>query len=636
MCQVDTCREQRSEANGLTRLLTDQQGVALFITLVLLVALVAISASAVIMNGTERQLRVYSKAQIDLRYLAGMAAEMGLSRLNRDEQALPDTGYNMLEHNLTPADALGEPIGDFELNIYASRSGSATGRTGNFASVVGQAIGRGATAIVRLEVTEESFAKFAYFTDNEGGNIWFGGGDQLLGPVHSNDQIKIHSTGATFHSEVTTGRDVLYPDNGTFVKGYEEYVDTIPMPDNTDLARLQALALDGSTFFTTPSVGGPGDVEMRIEFVAIDVNGDGDDVDPDEGFFKIYRSPYPYWISAQGTSSWTRNCGDVHTHPLTGEPVFVSAHNHRLLYEGADYNGPYGSEVAAWRDHPELRHGVGGTGDWGTVYLRAVTHPTSRCYLGGDPRLELDGRSPDLWNGLDDDSGWLRRADFAPSTSIPSALQGRDDADYLFPLSLEHNALFRGVLFFEGLIGVSGVLNGRVTVVSNDNIVLLDDFTYSVPANAEKCNDIAGFLSAHNFYVSDNNLNTPQHFPGASGDRRTYDDTGSEFIDAVILTLDRSFTVEHYWDGPRSSEMCEGQPNGRGCLYLTGGLIQQTRGAVGLTSGEGYIKRYAYDANARFCPPPHYPTTGRYVKNRYYEVNPRAFQDVGSFFAELR
>jgi hypothetical protein len=103
----------------------------------------------------------------------------------------------------------------------------------------------------------------------------------------------------------------------------------------------------------------------------------------------------------------------------------------------------------------------------------------------------------------------------------------------------------------------------------------------------------------------------------------------------VILTLDRSFTVQNYRNGPRNAESCEGNPNGRGCIYLTGGLIQDTRGAVGLTSGEGYTKRYAYDSNARFCPPPHYPTTGRYAKNRYYEVNPRAFEDVGAFFSEL-
>ncbi len=613
----------------------DERGAALFVTLVLLIALVAIGAGAVVMSGTEWKLRTYSKAQVDLRYLATAAAEMGVSRMNRDETALPDTGYNVLENALPIDDALGQPIPGYTISIYTGRSGSATGTSGNYASSVGLAEGRGATAIVRLEVTEESFAKFAYFTNNEGGNIWFGGGDQLFGPVHSNDQIKIHSTGATFHAEVTTGLTVLYPDNGTFNKGYEENADPIAMPDASDLARLQALAQAGASFFITPSSGGPGNVQMRVEFISLDVNGDGDNIDADEGFFRIYRTPQPAWLAAQGTGTWTQNCGDVHNHPDTGEPWFISAANHRALYQGDPYSGPYGSEVVDWINYGPLRHGVGGSG-WTDVYERTVTQPSSRCYLGGDARLSMDSRSFDTWDGAGTDSGWLRREDFAPSTTLPASLAGRDDADFLIPLDRDNNPDFRGVLFFDGLIGVSGVLNGRVTLASDDNIVLLDDFTYSVPANAARCNDIAGFLTALNFYVADNNLNTPQKFPGVWGARRTYDETASEFIDGVILTLNTSFTVQNYASGPNSSESCEGSANGRGCLYLTGGLIQETRGAVGLSSGEGYIKRYAYDSNARFCPPPHYPTTGRYVKNRYYEVNPQVFTDIGEFFAELR
>jgi hypothetical protein len=613
--------------------LREERGAALFFTLVLLVALVAVSAGAVIVSGTELRLRIYSKAQVDLKYMAGMAAEMGLSRLNRDETALPDTGYKALEQSLIPADASGQPIDGFTLDIYTGRSGSATGRTGNFASVVGVAKGRGAMAIVRLEVTEESFAKFAYFTDNEGGNIWFAGGDQLFGPVHSNDQIKIHSSGATFHADVTTGRDILYPDHGEFREGYQEFVDTIPMPDNTDMARIEALATAGSTYFLTPSTGGPDAVEMRVEFVAIDVNGDGDEIDEDEGFFRVFRSPTPAWLAAKGTDTWIQNCGDVHNHPTTGEPTFISAWNHRQLYLNEGYVGAYGGDVDNWKNWAPLRHGQGT--NWSEVYERAAAQPTSRCYLGGDPRLGMDGRTLDPWNGANSDSGWLRREDYAPAMTLPAALAARDDADYLFVLSRDYNPEFRGVLFFDGLIGVSGVLNGRVTVASNNNIVLLDDFRYSVPANSDKCNDIAGFLTANNFYVSDNNLNTPQRFPGLAS-RRTYDETASEFIDGIILALNTSFTVENYWSGPRASELCEGTASGRGCLYLTGGLIQDVRGAVGLTSGEGYIKRYAYDSNARFCPPPHYPTTGRYSKNRYYEVNPQVFGDVGAFFAGLR
>ncbi|MGD2151632.1 MAG: hypothetical protein PVG79_00100 [Gemmatimonadales bacterium] len=626
-------RVHRVESGSLCR--DGERGAALILTLVMLVVLAAVSAGAVLRSGSERQLRIYSQTQVDLRYLAAMAAEMGHSRINRDEQALPDVGHNVLESGLTPVDAEGNPLADYELSIYAGRSGSATGRTGNFASVVGVARGRGSEVIVRLELTEESFARFAYFTDSEGGNIWFGAGDRLLGPVHSNDQIKVHSTGATFHAEVTTARDVLYPGNGRFEKGYEEYVDTIPMPDSGDLSRLRALAASGRSLFATPSTGGPTDVRMRVEFVVIDLNGDGDVIDEGEGFYRIYRSPSTAWLAARGTDTWTENCGDTHNHPVTGEATFISASNHRRLYLGEGYDGPYSGDIAVWQNHSALLHGEDAS-DWTRVYREVARSPTSRCYLGGDPRLRMDGRSFDEWDGSDDDSGWLRREDHAPGMTIPEALAGRDDAPFLFPLSREHNGEFRGVLFFDGLIGVSGELNGRVTIVSSDNIVLLDDFNYSVPANAAQCNDIAGFLAARNFYVADNNLNAPQRFPNVPGGRRTYDDTPSEFIDGVVLTLDQSFTVENFHSGPRDAEACEDRPNGRGCLYLTGGLIQKTRGAVGLTSGEGYMKRYAYDSNARFCPPPHYPTTGAYGKNRYYEVNPSAFADVAAFFAGLR
>ncbi len=59
-----------------------------------------------------------------------------------------------------------------------------------------------------------------------------------------------------------------------------------------------------------------------------------------------------------------------------------------------------------------------------------------------------------------------------------------------------------------------------------------------------------------------------------------------------------------------------------------------TRGAVGTTSGSGYIKRYSYDACAFQTPPPYFPTTGRFFRNRYYEIDPVGF-DVTTFFRSL-
>ena len=96
-------------------------------------------------------------------------------------------------------------------------------------------------------------------------------------------------------------------------------------------------------------------------------------------------------------------------------------------------------------------------------------------------------------------------------------------------------------------------------------------------------------------------------------------------IHAVGLALD-IFGAEHYDHGPSDAEDCNGTNNGRGCLNLTGGIIQKTRGAVGLTDGHGYTKRYAYNACAASDPPPYFPTTGRFARNRVYELDPRNFQ----------
>ena len=624
------------------RAASDRRGAALVLTLILLIALFAISAGALLMTGTEIQLRKYTQWQVKLEQLAELAGEMGLSRLNRDEDALPDTGYAVLESDYPVSDAMDEPIPGVALSVYAARTGSATGRTGSFASVVGQATGGGGTAIVRVELAQESFAKYAYFTNSEGGNIWFAAGDEMFGPVHSNDQVKIWSAFATFHSELTTASTVLYPDRGVFMEGYTENVPRIEMPAVEDFDRMQALADAGGTYFETPSTGDAKDAEMRIEFLAIDVNGDGDDTDPNEGFFRIYRSKFSEWVGAYDDNDfWIDNCGDVHAHPTTGEPWFVSARNHEGLFnvqvydlvedEFVNYVGPYQAEVEAWQS--QLKHGQG---DWEDTHREAVKSASARCLLGGDPRLTLDNRTFDPWNGTDDDLGWLRREEFAAAAVIPDELAARDDAEFLFPLDREYNPEFRGVIFFDGLVGVSGILNGRVTIVTSDNMALLDDFIYSVPANAELCNDIAGLLSKKNVYVANNSLNAPQKFEDVGGGYRTYDETTAESFDAIILTLDESFTVEKYDDGSKDAEPCEGLDKGRGCLYLTGGLIQETRGAVGLTTGQGYKKRYTYDSNARFCPPPHFPTTGAYRKNRYYSVNPGGFQDIGEFFAELR
>ena len=70
-------------------------------------------------------------------------------------------------------------------------------------------------------------------------------------------------------------------------------------------------------------------------------------------------------------------------------------------------------------------------------------------------------------------------------------------------------------------------------------------------------------------------------------------------IDAAILSLTHSFTVDNYACGDR-----------KGDLIVTGAIAQQFRGPVGTTGGPdgdtGYLKVYEYDDRLRYRSPPHF------------------------------
>jgi hypothetical protein len=51
-------------------------------------------------------------------------------------------------------------------------------------------------------------------------------------------------------------------------------------------------------------------------------------------------------------------------------------------------------------------------------------------------------------------------------------------------------------------------------------------------------------------------------------------------------------------------------------------------------NGHGFIKRYSYDRCGVVNPPPYFPTTGRFLDNRYYEIDPVKF-NVNQLFLTL-
>ena len=558
------------------------------ITVMLVVTIVALLATSAAVIGSTNTIsnRHYDRqSQLDAVALEGL--ELARARLNGDSDLYPDSGRVTLEDGAPVLDSEGAAIPGVRRWTWAGPSGSTSGQYGVFGSIVTRVEDEGGGAAVRRsQVFQESFAKFAYFTDVEPSNISFGGGDQIFGPVHTNDRLKIYSSGATFHDETRTASTVSGASYGTFKKGYEENVARIEMPETAELTKLYAQASAGGTAFTTTSPSGSGEAYMRIEFVAIDLNLDGSVTGEDEGFFKVYRSTDRLWLSGDVPSAgirWSRNCGHYHG------GTFVAAADHPT-------NGP-------------------------DSYTASLSNSSKQCFLGG---------ADEISNGFvanDGAGAWE-----AWGGTVPAALVGRPDAQYLFPLSRSMNPDFKGVIYVDGKVVISGVLRGRVTLAATNEIIIGDDITYASDPGLGTCADILGLFGADDVVVADNTLNSPQ-IPGNGNNHFTYDDTKDEFIHAIVLALNQ-FTVENYSSGDDKAEKCEGDLWGRGCLYLTGGIIQNTRGAVGTINhpgGTGYVKRYSYDRCGATAPPPYFPTTGHFSRSQLYWVDPTGFS-IGSYF----
>ena len=571
--------------------LRDERGFALVaVMLVVLVVAVLVTGAAIVGSTHTISNRYYDRQdQLDVVALAGL--ELARAAANGDSALYPDSGYVTLENGVGVLGADGNPIPGVQRWLYLGPTGSISGQYGVFGSIV--AVARdagGGVAIRRAQVFQESFAKYAYFTDIEPSSISFGGGDQLWGPVHTNDDLKIYSSGATFHDVVTTAQQVVGAQYGTFRRGYTENVARIDMPATSELTFLQAQATAGGAAFNTASPGGTGEAYMRLEFIAIDLDNDGSTNGDNEGFFRVYQSADSRWLSGDAPSTGIRNarlCGHYHS-----DGTFIDAASHPT-------SGP-------------------------DSYVAALSSSTKRCYLGG---------ADSIFGGFTANDGlgqWIAR----PGPVDP-LLAGRPDAQYLYPLSRSMNPSFKGVIYVGGNVVISGVVRGRVTLASADEIIIGDDITYVSDPGLGTCADILGLFSGTDVVVADNTLNAPQ-IPGSGTNRFTFDDTKDEFIHGIVLALDQ-FTVEDYSAGSTRDERCETALWGRGCMYLTGGIIQRTRGAVGTIQspgGTGYVKRYAYDRCGATSPPPYFPTTGHFVRGQRYWVDPVGF-DPAAYYALL-
>ncbi|MGA2382208.1 MAG: hypothetical protein ABSG61_02130 [Gemmatimonadales bacterium] len=632
---------------------SDERGMALVLVMLITVAVAALAAGAIFLTSSANLISKGQEREEDMRNAADAGIEIGRSALNGTPSLFPDTGYVTLFANQPVNDASGNPIPNVTRSIYVGPTGSSTGQYGIFGSVLSVISDKsGAVVVRRGELAQESFAKYAYYTNSEGSGICFGNMDQIFGPMHTNDDMCIYSSGARFHSTVEVAGSITGANYGTFDVGYIAHGAVVPLPTAPNLAKIANYATMGGMNFTAPTGGNATsstESRLRIEFVALDLDGDGRVTGPNEGFFRVYmdtaKTQDGYATGSDPTNVYQEfNCGDVHV--IGSDTTFFPAAYHSAT-------APYTATYAPYLTNAPIGGSTHSTSNRTTAGTQALYATSAHCYLGGDEHLNVDSAGTRRWNsfnpgtdayGRKDPFGyWVKFTD-TPDTSVIAALKRpaskavdttlaarQLEAKYLWPLARVFNVNSKGVIYVNGKVVLSGVVRGKVTVAASDNVIIADDLTYAISPGAVQCltSDMLGVTTPGYVYMSDNVLNTPQAW-GSGGAYKTYANTSDEFVQGVILTLN-SFTVENYDTGPTSQEPCGTTATGRGCLYLTGGIIQGTRGAVGTTGGTGYVKRYAYDKCAFQTPPPYFPTTGRFYRNRYYEIDPVNFS-VANFF----
>jgi hypothetical protein len=649
-----------------------RRGSALILTLVLTLSLASLATSAIYLGGNEQILAATYDHERDMRYAGEAVLAMGKSTLNFDPYAAPDTGYRVVLRDVPVMGADGQAVAGITASMYLGPTSSNTGQFGRFVSVVAVAKNRaGAQVIRRLELAQESFAKFAYWSDQESNNgqpIYFNNNDQLWGPVWSNDEIRIESGGARFHGTVGTASTISGKQYGTFDVGYSENQKPISLPSSDALSLLPGYASAAGFSFAAPNSNSVDQAAMRIEFVARPFNGGAGGVGglpingADDGFFRVYVSKAgPGWL--RGDYS-TDNCGASYIFTSTGtglgspaRPAFVPLSEHTKPWFRAVL------QQSKLYDNPSNLIGNLTSTNSGTLQKTVLAQATARCYLGGDPNLHaVSYRSTPQYatdvasTATGDPSAILLAAQhiagdsatfFAGSATnpmgywktYPGAASPQvttlwpAEAPYLFPLYRGLNPGTRGVIYVSGTTGVSGTLRGRVTIYATGSVAILRDTKYVTDPSLNNCTaDMLGIISGHDIMIADNALQDPVNVSGVG--YRNMDDTKDVFVQGVMMALSTAFGVENYGSGPTNANGCDLTSNGRGCLYLTGGIIQQRRGAVGQSNGTGFAKRYSYDRCALYNPPPYFPTTGRYADNRYYEMDPSGF-DVAALYRSL-
>jgi len=300
---------------------------------------------------------------------------------------------------------------------------------------------------------------------------------------------------------------------------------------------------------------------------------------------------------------WMHENGEIYFIP--GEEFFGHVHaNDKLwFYSNAVEGGPI-----FWEELTSAWDSYGGVADWAEFHqgfeLNAAegqmaeidfdTGPFSLESLAGTFGLVLEGETTVTFEGetvriTNERMGW---------NDHPYPI-GDDQLIYVSDATSGSDSTKKGRVYVQG-----GSLDGRITIVGEDDILINDHVQYSSdPLDNPDADDALGLISKDDVWVTQ-----------AAPDNLE--------IDAAIIAAGvkaegnrGSFGVLCYWcDAPR------------GALNVNGSIVQDKRGAVGTFNDDGmvsgYYKNYSFDHRFESTAPPYYPVVDDKVQFEGWKEGP--------------
>ena len=289
-------------------------------------------------------------------------------------------------------------------------------------------------------------------------------------------------------------------------------------------------------------------------------------------------SKFAYFTNHEGNiwfSTGDTIHGPCHTNTyfqMAGEPVFWGKVSSSKVY---NKNSPY--RKSYWGPtNPQFK---GGT-EWGVPKLPMPTEI---------PQDLIDAAK----NGgiyVNKKNSWV---EFKANGTVKIAAKYSSKPPKPYEYKVYNLSSTNGVIYFHyssnrPTVRVEGTVNGKVTLGTRGYVRITSDIYYADnPMTNPTSNDMLGIVAAKDIIVYDN-----QH----DKDRT---------IQATIMTLNtataanKNFWVKNY------------KRDRYGKLHLLGGLIQNSRGAVGLVgnqwSRKGYLKDYRWDPRLQNLSPPNFP-----------------------------